>query len=716
MPIRKRGKKPGKIIQHNGEAEFNDDFKGTNVPFELKKPLPEDILADSRSMTLEFQPWYRKKIFHFALGVSIGILAAFGAISAASHPHFTELQDFLAMYIADMDIASKLPTSDLVDELFSNMTNFIIPNAPSEQPFMPALESKDELELSPHFPVVLLPGIVSTGLESWSTSNCSQKYFRKRMWGTTTMFKAVLFDKACWTQHLKLDAVTGLDPEGIKLRAAQGLDAADYFVTGYWVWAKIIENLAAIGYDSNMMFLASYDWRLSYHNLEVRDNFFTKLKTQIEIYKKIHGKKTVVMAHSMGSTLFPYFLKWAESPKGGNGGRSWTEDHIETFANIAGPMIGVPKALAFMLSGETRDTMQLGSFGTYLLEKFFSRRERADLIRTWAGGSSMLPKGGDQVWGNLTWAPDDEVNHETTGISYGAMVTFAQESPELGEDGVRSMDDDGVLSNYTSQASIGLLYNSTPVEFNDQLRLNYSYGLSTSKKQLKRNDDDHTTWSNPLESQLPNAPNMKIYCLYGVGLETERSYYYGKTDGGKTVCNAGSDEQCASVNAEKSTEDVLKDDKKLQRMFRAFKNRMGDSLPSANVIDDQPSSFFIDSTVNRPDENIRTGVRFSEGDGTVPLLSLGYMCAPSGGWNKYADLYNPGHSPVITREYQHEVSDSALDVRGGSKASDHVNLLGNWEMTLDLLRIVANKPENVTQRILSNIEQYAKAIDLTAQV
>jgi hypothetical protein len=37
-------------------------------------------------------------------------------------------------------------------------------------------------------------------------------------------------------------------------------------------------------------------------------------------------------------------------------------------------------------------------------------------------------------------------------------------------------------------------------------------------------------------------------------------------------------------------------------------------------------------------------------------------------------------------------------------------------MTLDLLRIVANKPENVTQRILSNIEQYAKAIDLTAQV
>lgn len=43
------------------------------------------------------------------------------------------------------------------------------------------------------------------------------------------MFKAVLFDKACWTQHLKLDTVTGLDPEGIKLRAAQGMSLLSVF-------------------------------------------------------------------------------------------------------------------------------------------------------------------------------------------------------------------------------------------------------------------------------------------------------------------------------------------------------------------------------------------------------------------------------------------------------------------------------------------------------
>jgi hypothetical protein len=58
-----------------------------------------------------------------------------------------------------------------------------------------------------------------------------------------------------------------------------------------------------VGYDSNMMYLASYDWRLSYHNLEVRDRFFTKLKAQIELNKKIYGKKTVVMTHSMGAYM-----------------------------------------------------------------------------------------------------------------------------------------------------------------------------------------------------------------------------------------------------------------------------------------------------------------------------------------------------------------------------------------------------------------------------
>lgn len=53
-----------------------------------------------------------------------------------------------------------------------------------------------------------------------------------------------------------------------------------------------------------------------------------------------------------GSVLFPYFLKWVESPLGANAGSTWTEEHIESFVNIAGPMMGVPKAITAMLSGK----------------------------------------------------------------------------------------------------------------------------------------------------------------------------------------------------------------------------------------------------------------------------------------------------------------------------------------------------------------------------
>lgn len=48
------------------------------------------------------------------------------------------------------------------------------------------------------------------------------------------------------------------------------------------------------------MHFASYDWRLSFSNLEVRDSYFTKLKNTIELSKKQTGLKVVVITHSMG--------------------------------------------------------------------------------------------------------------------------------------------------------------------------------------------------------------------------------------------------------------------------------------------------------------------------------------------------------------------------------------------------------------------------------
>jgi phospholipid:diacylglycerol acyltransferase len=57
------------------------------------------------------------------------------------------------------------------------------------------------------------------------------------------MMRALVLDQEGWKKHIMLDKYTGLDPPGIKLRAAQGFDAADFFITGYWIWYDIFWHI-----------------------------------------------------------------------------------------------------------------------------------------------------------------------------------------------------------------------------------------------------------------------------------------------------------------------------------------------------------------------------------------------------------------------------------------------------------------------------------------
>lgn len=139
-------------------------------------------------------------------------------------------------------------------------------------------------------PVVLVPGLVTGGLELWEGKPCAKGLFRKRLWGgsfSETLkrlenFKANLHSKVhilrtelkicrplCWLEHLSLDNETGLDPPGIRVRPVEGLVAGDYFAQGYFVWAVLIENLAKIGYDGKNLHMAAYDWRIAFQNTEV---------------------------------------------------------------------------------------------------------------------------------------------------------------------------------------------------------------------------------------------------------------------------------------------------------------------------------------------------------------------------------------------------------------------------------------------------------------
>ena len=547
------------------------------------------------------------------------------------------------------------------------------------------------------YPVVLVPGITSTGLELWQGKSCAESYFRQRLWGTLTMMRFMVMDSACWIQHLKLDAKTGGDPEGIKLRPAQGLEAADFILPGFWVWARIIENLAEIGYDHNNLMMAAYDWRLDIMQLEKRDHYFSRLKAHIELLVKTRGEKVVILSHSLGSIVWYYFMKWVESGvgtegiTGGAGGRNWIEKHIHATTSIGAPYLGVPKAICMIMSGEMRDTAQMGKFETLLLDMLMSKRERLGLFRTWLGGFAMLPKGGNFVWG-------DGRNAETLvdapeGVAY-PLVTIREKKHDKSTSNVDEASiakspacNEDVKTSFTYDEIDSILSDFMPSTGYEIIKNAYSWGIASSKEMIK-NDDHPSTWTNPLEARLPNAPSLKMYCFYGVSKDTERAYEY---------------EPILDTEWRNEWHRALGEEEKLH-------------FQRSDDINDMLIRYRID--LGRADEakKLSTGIYHVDGDGTVPVLSTGYMCVH--GWRNYRHL-NPANVSITTREYPHEPSGLSLtDIRGGPKASEHVDILGNHEMTMDILKIVSGWSETgeegaaVEERIISQIREMARKIKI----
>ncbi|WRT66574.1 uncharacterized protein IL334_003533 [Kwoniella shivajii] len=617
-----------------------------------------------------WKSWLFGRKFFFPAGVLLGVCISLWAVDLTSLP-------------ADMkDIWATLPAALDPRDLLANLT--VVEGARR------ALENRDftvgeslaeQYGLQKQHPIILIPGIVSTGLESWGTEAIARPFFRKRLWGTSTMIRAVLTNKERWIQALSIDPETGLDPPGFKIRAAQGLDAASEFIQGYWIWQKIVENLATIGYDTNSMDMAAYDWRLAYYNLETRDSYFTRLKTKIEVMRKHNRQKVVLCSHS---------LKWVESDPaengfGGGGGAAWVEENIESWVNVAGTMLGVSKAMTAFLSGEMRDTVELHPAGSWVLEKFFSRNERAKLFRRWPGASSMWMKGGNRIWGDHESAPDDPINATDT---HGRFFSFRHPGVPENEEALHF----GTVSpNLTLNEAGPYVLTHTPPSFQRMLESNYSVGFENDVKKLKENDRDHTKWSNPLEVRLPEAPSLKIYCLYGHGKETERSYWYMQ----------GEYEQ-DDTRSDAENEDAFCD-------TTDPSNGCNNSTTLRSPLDFPLSrKHWIDSaiTVKGSLPEVRSGVKFGDGDGTIPVISLGSMCVK--GWNG-TTKWNPAGIEVVTQEYLH--SPESLDLRGGPQTADHVDILGSTPLNAAILKIAAGRGDLVTQQIGSNIFDYIEKMD-----
>lgn len=373
----------------------------------------------------------------------------------------------------------------------------------------------------------------------------------------------------------------------------------------------------------------------------------------------------------MGSTVMLYFFKWVESPEHGNGGPTWVEDNVEALISIAGTHLGVVKAMSAFLSGEMKDTVQVHPAGAYVLERFFSRRERQTLFRSWAGSASMWMKGGDAVWGNATSAPDDMSDDAR---SHGELILFRESvlSTEGANSGLRNMT--------ASEASTWIL-ERTPTQFQKMIESNYSFGIERDEEQLKRNNKDHRKWSNPLEIQLPNAPTTKFYCVYGHGKETERSYWYTREGYEHDEVQADRvDAQCANITD-------------------CMTPRAPLDLPLL-----RKSQIDAEYTAEGESPQVMNGVRMGEGDGTVNLLSLGAMCVE--GWKR--KRWNPAGIEVVTVELPHEPS---LTIpRGGGTTADHVDVLGATALNEIILRVATGGGDQIHDSFVSRIRDYAKRI------
>lgn len=152
---------------------------------------------------------------------------------------------------------------------------------------------------------------------------------------------------------------------------------------------------------------------------------------------------------------------------------------------------------------------------------------------------------------------------------------------------------------------------------------------------------------------------MEMYCMYGVGLPTERSYIY-KLSPSPDTCY----------------------------------------IP-----------FRIDTSAEGGSEGcLKGGIQFVDGDETVPALSAGFMCAK--GW-RGKTRFNPSNAASYVREYDHAPPNLLLEGRG-TQSGSHVDIMGNFALIEDVMKVAAGwtGEEIGGDRLYSDLAKWADRIKL----
>jgi phospholipid:diacylglycerol acyltransferase len=454
---------------------------------------------------------------------------------------------------------------------------------------------KDEFK---HAPVAIIPGYFTTKLKSHSTAPCLKSLNNKLFWIAPSALIKIGLNPNCVYDALHV-GYGHKDPAGFKLRAQEGVGSLG--LIKFPIWDTVIQSLKATGeYTDDKILLAGYDWRIPLPQMEVRDGYFSKLKANIEeLYTKNNNTRVALIGHSMGSNVAFYFLQWVtRTPKMGSG--QWVSKYLHTFVNIAGPLLGAPKAMAAALLGGTSEIASFGEFfdksaGQYWLG---TARNRSRLFQSWGSIATLMPMGGNRIWGN-TREPlrkkdqelpaDHQVQPKYWELNRPKHMRYMRlsQKPLLTLDHGYANGSDVKLS--PEDAFKWFLQISRPNDTNLGKAMSEQYTYSADRypsPQPKRSE-----WFNPLLSPLPKVAKdstFSINCLYGVGIQTETAY----------------------------------------------------SLRNSNASHHIEAGWAFNLNKNRT-PHIAQGVEYTDGDVTVPLMSLGYMCRK--GWK--AHTHNPSQIP-----------------------------------------------------------------------
>eukprot|EP00211_Chloroparvula_japonica_P003813 CAMPEP_0119135150 /NCGR_PEP_ID=MMETSP1310-20130426/18732_1 /TAXON_ID=464262 /ORGANISM="Genus nov. species nov., Strain RCC2339" /LENGTH=730 /DNA_ID=CAMNT_0007126009 /DNA_START=45 /DNA_END=2237 /DNA_ORIENTATION=+ len=368
------------------------------------------------------------------------------------------------------------------------------------------LAMRDE-GLKPKYPVILVPGLASSALEVFE-SDTKPDWIRTRVWidpmkignlqkaqaiqNKATKVKDRLAKKAqkhvpsehvdlllhsdknrdalsrVWLKHMVLAEDGFSDPPGIRVRPVPGLHGCDFLGEGKfdkkpsYVLGFLIEALCNFGYDTNNLTAMPYDWRIPPEKLEERDRYYTRLMRQTELMFDVNGEKVVLVGHSMGNRCLQYFFAWVEKHSPG-----WCETYVQSFLAMGAPFLGAPKVVRSVVSGD-----QLG------LDMFLLLKEGLAMARANASLPWLFPLREEDY-------PND--------------VAYCVDGPQ---------------EQWTSHDVQGMINKASPRSwgFYEDFYLNSDLFLAGGK----------ALDSSPILTRPP----VNIWCVYGVNLRTEVSYYF----------------------------------------------------------------------------------------------------------------------------------------------------------------------------------------------